>query len=58
MTEFYAILGLFMFPEAEPSISVVVARAIFGFALGLWALPNGINRIRVAKAEKEAEQHG
>lgn len=52
-----AIVGLFLFPEAEPSVAPVIGRAALSFFIGLWALPKGINSVREARAERSIKQN-
>jgi len=47
------ILSPFLFPEAEPSIIVVIGRVIFALFLGFYMLPRGLLRIREAKHESQ-----
>jgi len=47
------ILSPFIFPEAEPSIVVVVGRVLFALFLGLYMLPRGLLKIKEARHNKE-----
>ena len=55
LAAFAAVLGLFIFPEAEPSIAVVLIRSAMGVIIGLWALPQGLLKIRTAREAKNAK---